>query len=58
LIIASLSPEGYKEISRAHILEPTNTAAGRDVVWTHPAFANRNAYMRNDKELVCVDLSN
>jgi outer membrane protein assembly factor BamB len=57
LIIAKLSRAGYDEISRFHLLEPTNTAAGRDVVWSHPAFANRNVYARNDKELVCVDLS-
>lgn len=57
LIIALLAPDGYKEISRANLLEPTNTAAGRDVVWSHPAFANRSVYARNDKELVCVDLS-
>lgn len=57
LIIANLSPEGYREISRAKLLEPTNTAAGRDVVWSQPAFANRSVYARNDKELVCVSLA-
>ena len=57
LIIAKLSPKGYEEISRAHLLEPTNTAAGRDVLWSHPAFANRHMYARNDKEIICVDLS-
>ncbi len=57
LIIAKLSPEGYKEISRAHLLEPTNTAAGRDVLWSHPAFANRCVYARNDQEIICVDLA-
>jgi outer membrane protein assembly factor BamB len=57
LIIARLTPEGYKEISRTHLLEPTNTAAGRDVVWSHPAFANRSVYARNDKELVCASLA-
>jgi len=57
LIIAKLSPRGYEEISRAHLLEPTNTAAGRDVVWSHPAFANRRMYARNDKEIICVDLA-
>jgi outer membrane protein assembly factor BamB len=57
LIIAKLSPKGYEEISRAHVIEPTNTAAGRDVVWTHPAFANRSMYVRNDKEIVCVKLA-
>src|SRR3712207_7558581 len=29
LIIARLTPKGYQEIDRAHILEPTNTMAGR-----------------------------
>ena len=56
LIIAKLSPRGYEEISRAHLLEPTGSAAGRAVLWSHPAFANRRAYARNDKEIICVDL--
>ena len=57
LIIAKLSPQGYEEQSRAHVLKPTNSMAGRDVVWSHPAFANRRAYMRNDEEIICVDLA-
>lgn len=57
LIMARLDPDGYHEISRAHLIEPTNTAAGRDVVWSHPAFANRSIYTRNDKEIVCASLS-
>lgn len=57
LIIARLSPQGYEEISRAHLLEPTGNAGARPVVWSHPAFANRRAYMRNDKEIICVDLA-
>jgi outer membrane protein assembly factor BamB len=57
LIIARLSPQGYDEVSRAHLLEPTTLAFGRKVVWSHPAYANRCAYMRNDKELICVSLA-
>ena len=58
LIIAKFSPKGYEEISRAHLLEPTTGAAnGRDVLWSHPAFANRHFYGRNDKEIICVDLA-
>jgi outer membrane protein assembly factor BamB len=57
LIIARLTPTGYEELSRAHILEPTSTAFGRHVVWSHPAFANRCAFARNDKEILCVDLA-
>jgi len=56
LIIARLTPQGYEEISRAHLLEPTNKAGGRSVHWCHPAFANQSVYVRNDREIVCVDL--
>ena len=57
LVIAKLSRERYEEVSRAHLLEPTSEAFGRDVVWSHPAFAQRNMYARNDKELICVSLA-
>ena len=57
LIIARLSPEKYSEVSRAKIIEPTGTAFGRSVWWSHPAFANRCVYARNDKELICVSLA-
>ena len=30
---------------------------GRQVTWCHPAFANKCAYVRNDKEMVCVSLA-
>jgi outer membrane protein assembly factor BamB len=57
LIIARLTPRGYDEVSRAHILEPTNRMAGRPVVWSHPAFADKCLFARNDKEIVCVSLA-
>jgi outer membrane protein assembly factor BamB len=57
LIMAKLSPRGYEEISRAHLLEPTNKDCGRFVVWSHPAFANRHVYARNDREIICADLA-
>jgi outer membrane protein assembly factor BamB len=57
LIFAQLSPEGYKELDRAHILDPVGFARGRDIVWSHPAFSNRAVFARNDKELVCVSLA-
>lgn len=57
LIFATMTPKGYTEISRAHLLEPTGPAQRRDVVWSHPAFANKNVYARNDKEIVSVSLA-
>ena len=57
LIIARLTPTAYTELSRAHLLEPTGPSQRRDVVWSHPAFANRSVYARNDKEIVSVSLA-
>lgn len=57
LIIARLSPKGYQEISRTHLLDPLNKDCGRPVVWSHPAFANRRIYARNDAEIICADLA-
>lgn len=57
LIIAKLSPTGYEEISRAALIEPTHLAFGRTVAWSHPAYANRCIFVRNDKELICASLA-
>ena len=57
LLIARLTAAGYQELGRMHVLEATQFAKGHDVVWSHPAYANRTAYIRNDKEIVAVDLS-
>jgi outer membrane protein assembly factor BamB len=57
LIIGQLTPKGFTELSRTHVIDPTNNAFGRDVVWCAPAFANKRMYVRNDKELVSVDLA-
>lgn len=56
LILANLSRQGYQELSRAHVIEPTGPAQRREVVWSHPACANRCVYVRNDREIVCVSL--
>jgi outer membrane protein assembly factor BamB len=59
LIIAKLSPQGYDEISRAKLIEPTMDQLRErgGVCWSHPAFANKHVFARNDKELVCVNLA-
>jgi outer membrane protein assembly factor BamB len=58
LIIARLSPKGYEEVSRCKLLEPTGKSYdGRTVVWSHPAFAGKCVFARNDKELVCASLA-
>jgi outer membrane protein assembly factor BamB len=57
LILANLTPKGYEELDRAQILEPVESSRGRQVVWAHPAFANRCVFARNNKEIVRVSLA-
>lgn len=57
LIVAELTRGGYTEHGRFHVLEPTSSAMGRPVVWSHPAFAERCVFARNDQEIVCVSLA-
>ncbi len=63
LLITRLSPKGYEEISRAKLIEPTpeqlrqRRAGYFGVCWSHPAFANKHVFARNDKEIVCANLA-
>ncbi len=59
LIISRLAPNGFHEISRARLLDPTKAQLDQrgGVTWSHPAFAHRCVFARNDKELLCADLS-
>ena len=57
LIIAKIGPEGYQEIDRAKVIETTNNAFNRPVVWSMPAFANKRVYLRNDEKIICLDLA-
>jgi outer membrane protein assembly factor BamB len=59
LLITKLSPQGYQELSRAQLISPTrgqlNERGG--VCWSHPAFAYRHIFARNDEELIAADLA-
>jgi outer membrane protein assembly factor BamB len=57
LIRARLTPEGYNEISRVAVLEPTFPFGGRNVVWPPPAYARRHIFVRNSKEVICASLA-
>ena len=59
LIISTLSPDGFHEISRTKLIEPTTgqLESRGGVCWAHPAFAGTCIYVRNDKELLCADLA-
>lgn len=60
LIIARLSPEGYQEISRVKLIKPTSRSGNRReagaVNWSHPAYANKHIFARNDEEVLCASL--
>jgi len=58
LVIAKLSSKGYEEIDRAHVIEPNGLdLRQRDIVWSHPAYARKCAFIRNDTEVLCVSLA-
>jgi len=59
LIISRLSPEGFHEISRSKLIEPTSVQLNQrgGVCWAHPAYAYRHVFARNDQELVCASLA-
>ena len=59
LVIARLSPQGYEEISRAKLLKPTPAQLPQrgGVCWSHPAYAFRHVFARNDEEIVCANLA-
>lgn len=63
LIIARFNPQGYVEVDRTRLLEPTSNSAfgrvgrnARNVNWSHPAYANQHIFARNDEEIVCASL--
>jgi outer membrane protein assembly factor BamB len=57
LIIARLTPAGYEELSRAKLIEPTRPVMRRQTIWSHPAFAMKSVFARNDKEIIRVNLA-
>ena len=59
LILADLTPDGYREIDRTPLIAPTSRANRRElgvVNWSHPAYANGHIVARNDEEIVRADL--
>ena len=54
-------PAQPQRLRRNQPRPPARTDQRRDPAgtccWSHPAFANRRVYARNDKEIICVDLA-
>ncbi|MCO6457090.1 MAG: PQQ-like beta-propeller repeat protein [Pirellulaceae bacterium] len=57
LVIARLTPQRYDEISRTKLLDPVGVGLGRQIVWSHPAYADKCVFARNDREIVCASLA-
>ncbi len=57
LVQARLSPAGYTELGRTHLIDPTSPLFEKKFTWAAPAFAHRNIYVRNDGELRCYSLA-
>ena len=49
---------GDTEIDRAHLIEPDGAdMRQREIVWSHPAYARKCCFVRNDSEIICVSLA-
>jgi outer membrane protein assembly factor BamB len=59
LLITRLSPTGVEVISRAQLIDPTKGQLGMrgGVCWSHPAYAGKCIFARNDNEIVCASLA-
>jgi outer membrane protein assembly factor BamB len=57
LIRAELSPAGYRELGRTHLVDPTSPLFEKKFAWSAPSFADRNIFVRNDQELRCYSLA-
>jgi outer membrane protein assembly factor BamB len=57
LVRANLTPAGYQELGRVHLIEPTSPLFENKFAWAAPAFANRSIFVRNDHELRCYSLA-
>ena len=59
LLIAKLSRDGLKIIDRCQLIEPTKVQLGQrgGVCWSHPAYADKSVFARNDRQLIRASLA-
>ncbi|MCA9059544.1 MAG: PQQ-like beta-propeller repeat protein, partial [Planctomycetaceae bacterium] len=51
-ILATATPDGWKEVSRFRLDPQTTQRSDRGRIWTHPVIANGRLYLR-DQEIIC-----
>ena len=52
LILARLTPAGYEERARAHLIDRKE----RSPLWAHPAYAGNRVFVRSDSEFIAYEL--
>lgn len=59
IVIARLTPRGFERISSAQFIAPETALRQRNhpIAWSHPAYAHRSLFARNDSQLVCISLA-
>jgi outer membrane protein assembly factor BamB len=59
LLMAKLSPSGLKISDRCQLIEPTKAQLPQrgGVCWSHPAFAEKSIFIRNDNRIVRASLA-
>jgi hypothetical protein len=59
LLIGKLAPTGLTILDRCQLIEPTREQLGQrgGVCWSHPAFAEKSIFARNDRRIVRASLA-
>ncbi len=59
IVIARLTPGGFERVSSARFIAPETALRQRNhpIAWSHPAYAHRSLFARNDSQLVCISLA-
>lgn len=59
IVIARLTPQGFQRLSSARFITAETELRGRNhpIAWSHPAYADRSLFARNDSQLVCIPLA-
>ena len=58
LWLGQFTAKGYEQTSKVHLIDAVQPARGRrKVVWTHPAYADKAVFVRNQREIVCASIA-
>lgn len=59
VVIARLTPKGFERLSSAQFIAPETPLRQRThpIAWSHPAYAHRSLFARNDSQLICIPLA-